>query len=171
MIDQLYADYAPRLTRMLKQVFGEGPPDPHDITQLAFQKLLERNKQEQIRNHEAFLWQTARNLVLSHKRSEGVQARYEIDVEERFFSGGGAILDPQRVLLAREQLRHINFVLHKMPLKRRRAFILHRIEGLNVSEVARRLNLSRSGAQKHLSKAFAQLDHQLRHFSDLEDNE
>ncbi|MEM1145652.1 MAG: sigma-70 family RNA polymerase sigma factor, partial [Pseudomonadota bacterium] len=136
-IAHLYTQYASNLTISLRRLFGDGPPDPDDITQMAFQKLLERDGAEDIRDPRAFLWRTAKNLVLTEKRRDVIRTKYEPDIEAKFFGGGGAILDPQRVLLAEDQLRLVNEVLHLMPEKRRRAFMLHRIEGLRVSDVAR----------------------------------
>ncbi|MEM7098400.1 MAG: sigma-70 family RNA polymerase sigma factor [Pseudomonadota bacterium] len=154
----LYANHAPVVSASIRRRFGDGPPDPDDITQLAFQKLLERNRPDEILNPQAFLLSTAKNLVLTEKRNQGVRTRYEPDVEEKFFTDRGDSLDPQRVVIAKEQLRLINQALDQMPRKRRRAFLLHRVEGLTVSEVGRRLDISRSAAQKHLVKAFAQID-------------
>ncbi|MEM8983004.1 MAG: sigma-70 family RNA polymerase sigma factor [Pseudomonadota bacterium] len=154
----LYRQYSVNLSTSLRRMFGDGPPDPSDVTQQAFQKLMERDGDEPVRDVKAFLWRTAKNIVISDKRRQSVQNRYEPDVEAKFFAGGGVILDPQRVLIAKDQLQRINEVLRKMPPKRRRAFILNRVEGLNVAEVGRRLGLSRSGAHKHIVKAFAQLD-------------
>ncbi|MEM8862595.1 MAG: sigma factor-like helix-turn-helix DNA-binding protein [Chloroflexota bacterium] len=47
----------------------------------------------------------------------------------------------------------MNQALGDMPAKRRRAFVLHKVDGLSVSEVARRLKIARSPAQKHINKA------------------
>ncbi|MEM1261976.1 MAG: sigma-70 family RNA polymerase sigma factor [Pseudomonadota bacterium] len=153
-----YEHHSLNLSTSLRRMFGDGPPEPSDVTQQAFQKLMERQANEPVHDVKAFLWRTAKNIVISEKRRQTVQRRYEPDVETKFFSGGGVILDPQRVLIAKEQLYKINEVLRHMPAKRRRAFLLNRVEGLNVAEVGRRLGLSRSGALKHILKALAQLD-------------
>lgn len=161
-IQHLYNNYAKSLTQFIRQKFGNGPPDPDDITQRTFQKLMERDSDNPIRNYKTFLWKTANNLLLSEKRSQSVRDRYEPEIKSTLSQGGGAIIDPQRVLLAEEQLIRVNEVMAKMPPKRQRAFVLHRIDGLSVAEVARRLGLSHTGARKHLSKAFLQLDNALK---------
>lgn len=167
----IYEQYASDLSLSLRRMFGNGPPDPDDVMQQAFQKLIERDREEQVHNYKAFLWRTAKNIVISEKRSQTVRRRYEPDVETKFFAGGGVILDPQRVLIAKDQLQHINEALREMPAKRRRAFMLNRIEGLNVSEVGRRLGLSRSGAHKHILKALAQLDEVIEENTAVDRNE
>lgn len=167
----IYKQYALDISLSLRRMFGDGPPDPDDVTQQAFHKLIERDRDEEVRNYKAFLWRTAKNIVISEKRSHAVCRRYEPDVETQFFSGGGVILDPQRVLIAKDQLQQLNEVLREMPAKRRRAFMLNRVEGLNVSEVGRRLGLSRSGAHKHILKALAQLDGLIDDNTSVDSNE
>lgn len=41
-ITQLYQDYAHELTMAVRKTFGDGPPDPLDVTQQAFEKLMLR---------------------------------------------------------------------------------------------------------------------------------
>lgn len=158
----LYEKYVNILSGALRKRFGDGPPDPDDIAQTAFQKLIERRDLPEIRNLEAFLWRTARNLVLKEKRSADIRSARDFEIEQIFFTAQGDISDPERVVSAREQIKAINDVLLAMPEKRRRAFILHRLEGLTVSDVARRMRLSRTAASKHLVRAFAQIDVALR---------
>ena len=136
------------------------------MTQAAFEKLLERPDLSDVRDFGAFLWTIARNLVLREKRSIDVRSRYDFEIEEIYFQQKGDVLPPERVLLAREQLKLINKALREMPDRRRKAFILNRIEGLNVSSVARRLELSRTAANKHIVRAVADIDHCLNSASD-----
>ncbi|MEM1173735.1 MAG: sigma-70 family RNA polymerase sigma factor [Pseudomonadota bacterium] len=157
-VEALYRRQARIVAASIRRLFGNGPPDPDDVTQLAFQKLLEHAQPERIRNAEAFLWRTARNIVLNEKRSAGVAARHEADVADQFFAARGDNIDLQRVVLAKEELMLINTALRRMPAKRRRAFVLHRIDGLSVSDVGRQLGVSRSAAQKHIAKATALID-------------
>ena len=131
--------------------------DPDDVAQQAFQKLIERGNIETISNLRAFVWRTARNIVLSTKRSATTRARYDYEVEQIYFPLKGDESTPERIILVREQLDTINEALRKMPEKRRRAIVLHRIEGLSVAEVGRRLGMSRQNAAKHLSKGMADL--------------
>lgn len=62
---RLYREHAPRIVNGLRQAYGSGPPDPEDITQLVFQRVLERRDLSDIQNIRGFLWRTARNLLHS----------------------------------------------------------------------------------------------------------
>lgn len=166
-VTNFYREHADQLTAHLRKNFGNGPPDPKDITQQAFQKLIERGNLETIANLKAFVWRTARNLVLEFKRTSTVRSKYDFEVEQIYFPLKSEDSTPESILLARDQLKSINCVLAKMPEKRRRAVILHRIEGLSVAEVGRRLGISRSTAAQHVAHGIADLD--LFFLTDMED--
>ncbi|MEM0909797.1 MAG: sigma-70 family RNA polymerase sigma factor [Pseudomonadota bacterium] len=152
-LGDIYYIYYPKLKAALLKSFGVGPPDPDDMIHKAFQKLLERSCISDIKDIHAFLWCTARNLTLEEKRKTQIHAKYNFEVEQIFFPLGGENSTPESILSAREELLIINQALEHMPPTRRRAFVLHKIDGLRVAEVARRLNMSRNPAQKHINKA------------------
>ncbi|MEM1231986.1 MAG: RNA polymerase sigma factor [Pseudomonadota bacterium] len=162
----LYARRARAITASLRRVFGDGPPDPEDVTQQAFAKLIAAPNRDKIANVDAFLWRTARNIVLNEKRAAKTAARYETDLTATYFSARSDTCDPESVVMAEKTLVAINALLLAMPENRRRAFMLHRVEGLNVSETARRLQLSRSATHKTLVRAFADLDRLLETLED-----
>ena len=83
----------------------------------------------------------------------GIRSKYDLDIEQIFFSLKGDNSSPETVILAREQLKAVNALLREMPEKRRRALILYRIEGLTLVEVARRLRISRTAVSKHIARA------------------
>ena len=168
---ELYTESATPLTAMLRRAFGDGPPDPDDIAQLAFQKLLERQDLSDIRNLKAFLWRTARNLVFKAKRSQEVRVRNDSEYEQRCFRSGGDDLDPERVISAKEQIKIINEALRAMPERRRRAFVLHRIDGLSIAATARQLKIGPTAAGKHISRASEQIDEVLSRAANVAGNE
>ena len=153
-----YQEHRAELTNYLRKQFGDGPPDPDDVTQLAFQKLLERGDLSGIRSLRAFLWRTARNLTLNFRRSDGIRSGYDFEVEQLFFAEKGNESSPERVVEVREQLRIISEALRRMPEKRRVSFILHRIEGYTMTAIARRYGLSRGAILKHIARAAAEID-------------
>ena len=152
-ISELYHAHFERVSGMIRRTFGDGPPDPDDVTQQAFQKLMERTTVSDIANPVGFLWRSARNLTLSALKSQNVRSKYDYEIEQLYFPGAGVNSTPEAVYSMKEELRAINEALRAMPVKRRRAFLLHRVEGLSVSEVARRLNISRSPADRHIIRA------------------
>ncbi|MEM1020996.1 MAG: sigma-70 family RNA polymerase sigma factor [Pseudomonadota bacterium] len=161
-IRTLYEQHSPVLIAALRKDFGDGPPDPEDIAHQAFQKIIERAKLSEISDVPGFLWRTARNLVLTDKRAQSVRSRHAYVVEQLFFPQEGSVSTPETVFNAKQQLDLINAVLLAMPNTRRRIFMMHRVEGLKVADIARRLRMSRPGAAKHLARAVADIDEALK---------
>lgn len=154
---RLFADCFEPLVAFLRSRFGAGPPDPEDVAQQAFGKLMERDGLGDIENPRAFLWRTACNIAISEKRSLTRADRREADTATLLSLDDGYLLTPERVLEAKEQVAIASEVLRKMPVQRRRAFILTRIEGLSHRETALRLGVSRPAVSKHVAKATADL--------------
>lgn len=158
VLERLYRNHWRDLCRYIAATFGQGPPEPEDVAQLAFARIAAHRDVAAIGNLKAFLWATARNIVLSEKRSQSVRRRRSQEVGEFFFAAGGDDFTAERVLLAREQVAVIRTVLATMPAKRRRLFVLHRIEGLSFAEIARRTGFSQTAVKKHVARAMIDLD-------------
>ncbi len=141
----------------LRDRYGNGPPDPDDVAQEAYRRVLEREDVSSIRNMKAFLWRTARNLIFDAVKSAQSRSKYDFEVEQMFFPLKSDVSSPEVVISAREQLKTINDVLETMPKVRRRAFLLHRVERLSKTEVARRLKISRTMVHKHVAAASAEV--------------
>ncbi|MEM0928725.1 MAG: sigma-70 family RNA polymerase sigma factor [Pseudomonadota bacterium] len=154
----LYQQRAPKLTATLRKMFGNGPPDPEDVVQQAFQKILERGDCSDIEDLNAFLWRTARNICLKGRRHEDVRAKFDFEIEHLFFPQRGDDSSPEGVLSTKEELHAINEALRAMPDTRRRAFVLNKVEGLTVTDVAKRLRIGRSPATRHISRAMRDIE-------------
>ncbi|MEM7741719.1 MAG: sigma-70 family RNA polymerase sigma factor [Pseudomonadota bacterium] len=156
-VSRLYEQHAAPLIAGIRKMFGHGPPDPEDVAQQAFQKLLERGDLSSITNVRAFVWRTARNIVIDDRRARDTRDKYDFEVEQIFFPLKDDVLTPEHVLVAKEQLEAVKDVLRKMPERRRRALILHRIEGLSIVEVGQRLGIARPSASAHIARAMTDL--------------
>jgi len=158
---RLYDEHIEALTRYLRAAFGSGPPDPDDIAQETFVKLAERGELESINNHKAFIWRTARNLMLSSRRKLTTRTKYDFEVQNLLFAAVGSHSSAERVLEVKEQLELINNTLAKMPENRRIAFLMHRIDGLNFSAIGRQMGMSPNGVIKHVGRAMLDIKNAL----------
>ncbi|MEM8985133.1 MAG: sigma-70 family RNA polymerase sigma factor [Pseudomonadota bacterium] len=154
----LYREHGDQLTAYLRKAFGDGPPDPADVTQEAFRKLLEQNSLSRIENIRAFLWRTARNLVLNQKRNIATRSSFDYEIEHLFFAIEGPASTPERVLEMKEQLTIIAEALKNMPERRRKAFLWNRVEGLNLTAVGKRLGITRRAVARHVAQAAYDLE-------------
>ena len=61
------------------------------------------------------------------------------------------------MIAARERLRIVEQAIDELPPRTREVFVLHRIEGMKYSEIARALDISVSAVEKNMARALAHL--------------
>ncbi|MDX3911397.1 MAG: RNA polymerase sigma factor [Sphingobium sp.] len=108
----------------------------------------------------AFLYQIARNLLIDEARREKIvslQLVAELDVLQ-------ADNSTEEALHARDELRHLQAILETLPPQCRRAFILRRVHGKSVKEIAEDMGLSVFTVDKHLTKAAVKIMQALSQF-------
>lgn len=123
-----------------------------DLAQESFTRLTELYPQGNIIDIEAYLYKTAKNLMLDHIRQQ--QRRQtdlvEDDVLAQLPAGGPALeqlaIDSQMLLLLQQALA-------SMPVRTQQIFRLNRLEGLTQAQVAVELGVSLSTVEKHLAGA------------------
>ena len=157
-LEELYKQYWRTLCRYLGATFGPGPPEPEDVAQLAFARFAAHEDQAKVKDPKSFLWFTARNIVLSERRSMAVRRRRSEDVEEIYSAMGGDTFTPERVLIAKEQIAAVSVIVDAMPAKRRRVLMLNVIDGHSFAEIARQMGLSPTAVKKHYARAMIDLD-------------
>ena len=117
-----------------------------------------------IANGRAYLFRMAHNLVLDRLRERRRRERREqvwTDGEIGIAPDGMELADPARTpeeaLADGDEARRIAEAIDTLPEGARRAFRLHKIEGLSHSEVALMLGISKSGVEKHMAVAMKYL--------------
>jgi RNA polymerase sigma-70 factor (ECF subfamily) len=65
--------------------------------------------------------------------------------------------DAETVLVAAEEADQVHRAIAALPDGARRALLAFRFEGLNQSDIAARMGISRSGVEKHLALAMKRL--------------
>lgn len=164
-----YSKHFDLLVSFLRTRFGPGPPDPEDIAQRTFSRLLERPALDQVTNPRAFLWRIAHNLMVSEHRATGTAERRLENLRVLSELDEGYLLVPERVLEAQEQMQIALQILEAMPEKRRNILMMVRVDGCSQREVAARMGISAPAVSKHLGKATAELYDALKRRSDSGD--
>lgn len=157
-LDSLYRDHRDQLSAHLRKAFGDGPPDPDDVAQEAFHRLMRQESLDHVKNLKAFLWRTARHVLLSQKRNIETRSRFDYEIEHLFFAAESPASTPERVLIVREQLRRVAEVLQKMPERRRKAFLWNKVENMTLTEIGKRLGINRRAVARHVTQAAYELD-------------
>lgn len=130
--------------------------DEADLAQDACLRLVETSRREAVAAPAHLLFRIARNLVIDRMRSRARTARLfqAAEIQDQYRCPAP---DPERVLLASERLRRALRAIEAMPDRRREAFLLHRIDGLSYSQIARRMGVGIKAVEKHISSAMLQL--------------
>lgn len=122
-----------------------------DIIQETYARLIALESVEGVRSPKTYAFQAAWSVLVSHvRRSKVVPFRTVADMDQL-----GVVADepsPEHQIADRDELRHLAEAIASLPGKVRDVFTLRRVEGLSQREVARRLGLSESTVEKHMSR-------------------
>lgn len=157
-LQQAYVKYWRELCLYLRARFGMGPPDPQDFAQHAFAQLMSLEDPTEIHNPRAFLYRTAINAALDHRRIEQSRARLADRVALAWGSEDMDELAPDRVVLAKDELARLESAVLKLTPRERNFLLLNRLEGISFAEIARRAGVSASGVRLIVEQALAQCE-------------
>jgi len=152
LIAQLYRQHHHGLSRYLAGRFGQSGLDPEDVIQSAYVKLANHPDLSVIADRRAYLFTLACNIAIDNQRRH---ARQRVVHDELHAATPDLGISSEKILIDRERLQHIEAALRKMPKLRRRIFLLIRIEGLSVQEVAAQFAMTEAAVFKHVARALA----------------
>jgi len=136
--------------------------DAEDLIQDLYLKLSAMRPEEAIDNPSAFLYRTAVNLMLDRARSARRSSARDDDWRQTRGArvGGVDVADeasPEAAAASRQRLARLVEAVRALPPQTRRAFELHKFEGLSHVETAERLGVSRKTVEKQISAALKAL--------------
>jgi RNA polymerase sigma factor (sigma-70 family) len=142
------------------------PAEAEDVVQELWLRLRDL-RPGPISNARAYLYQMANNLVLDRARERRRRSARDQSWTEQSYAlapgpdGEVQTVDPGQTpeaqLVEAEEQRALESAIAELPEGARRAFCLHKIDGLSHAEVAVRLGISRSGVEKHIAVAMKNL--------------
>lgn len=130
--------------------------DIADLRQEVYTKVFIAAKDGIPANAKAFLFATARNLLINfikHKRVVPIEAVADPDKLNIAVDAVG----PERAAVSRDELRRLQAALDRLPSRTREAVSLAFIEDLPVSEVAARMGTTKSTVSKQLTNGLRAL--------------
>jgi RNA polymerase sigma factor (sigma-70 family) len=163
LLTEVFSAQRGRLYHFLRRRLAN-EADAQELSQEAYLRLLRVPRPEFVQNAEGYLFGIARNLVyeLSHKgpATDGWAEEWEME----------ALSDPRPTLEdSAERARRLELVedaVRNLPAACRAAMLLLCRDGLNQREIAERLGISKSMAQRHIAMGLAQCRKRLRRFRD-----
>ena len=131
---------------------GISPADSDDLVQDVFLRIVRRGALSALDNVEAYVFTTAQSVLADRARR---RATHLVDMHVTFHPEvhGGEDIGPDRIAAGREQLSATTRALLELPERARQVFVLRRLEGMPFSEIAVRLGISVSSAEKDMHSA------------------
>lgn len=127
-----------------------------DVLQDTCLRVLQLKELQAIHKPDRYARRIARNLVIDALRR---QKR----LRALFIDSPNAVEMPddqpsaERVLIGKELLGQALAEIDKLPVRCREAFVLHRFENLTYPAIARKMGVSTSTVEKHISEAMTRL--------------
>lgn len=150
------AEVATKYSRRLRQFLAHrlrNFADVGDLAQEVYLRLLRVDRQDSIRNPEAYLLTVASHVVHQHRLREAHQTVATVDVEELLSLEDTVETSPSARLDAEQRLERMEARLTELPPRVRATFVLHLRDGYTLDEIAVRFGVSRSMVKKYLAKA------------------
>lgn len=145
---RLFITQRAELIRYVHRIAADGD-DVEDIVQEAWLRFSAAASGQDVREPRGFLFRIARNLAMDGHRRRSLERKVFAD---------GCTGDVERVSSsepsaqargeAADELAAIRAAIARLPERTRRVFVMHRIEGLKLVEIAQRLGISKSLAQQ-----------------------
>lgn len=124
--------------------------EANEVAQEAYVRLLQLDRPAVHSFLRAQLFRIASNLAIDRLRRRSVEMRA---ARAELFDELDDVQEPERSTLAAEELAIVQRCLDELPENCRRAFLMHRIEGLKVEEIAARMGVTGRMVRHHLERA------------------
>jgi RNA polymerase sigma factor (sigma-70 family) len=130
--------------------------DVEDLLQDIYVRLYESALKELPSQPRQFVFTTARNLLIDRVRAARI-IPIEAAVDWETLNVAMDAPGPDRVILAREELRLLQAALDRLPPRCREAIVLKQIEGLTRREIATRMGVGEETVKMHLTNGMRAL--------------
>lgn len=161
-IKELYTLYWDELCGYLRSKFNGSSIDPEDIAQAAFTKLAGLENNKKINNPRGFLYAAARNCAFDQFRREKVRLAHKEGVKHVYKQRLDDHLSPENILSGRQHVRLMAKSVKKLPKIQRTVLLLHRLDKLTYTQIAKKMGLSETTIRRNVAKAVERIRKDLR---------
>ncbi|WP_300700702.1 RNA polymerase sigma-70 factor [Bacteroides sp.] len=127
-----------------------------EIVEELFYTLWKNREQLQIlQSVKSYLYRAVRNEAIQYCEHQEVKERYQTSVQTAKESE--ASIDPHWQMEYKELQTLVQQALNKLPDRRRRIFIMHRMQGMKYAEIALALSLSVKTVEAEMTKVLRTL--------------
>lgn len=143
-----------KLQRLLRHR-GRSREDAEDMIQDAFARLHAYCRTAEVQEREAFLVRTTLNLEVDQQRRERYRLFVAEPVDELCLVDDAPA--PDEMLDIQQRLQQMDQALGAVSRRARDMYWMNRIEGYSYTQIARKLNISVSAVEKHMTRVLASL--------------
>ena len=148
-LTETFLHFRGALERLVRKIVRQD--EVEDIIAETYLRTFEHFGDAEIAYPKAFLYKTARNLALTHiSRHEN---RFTQSIED--FPGIDVYLASEELenqIEAQEKFHLFCTAVESMSPKCSRAFVLKRVHGWSIKDIAKEMNISASTVEKHIAK-------------------
>jgi RNA polymerase sigma factor (sigma-70 family) len=130
--------------------------DIEDLLQDVYTRVFEAAGKELPENPKAFVFTTARNLLIDRVRREQIipiEAVADLDALNVAMDAPG----PDRNAVARDELRRLQVALDRLPPRCRQAVVLRQVDGLSRRQIASRMGIGEETVKEYLAEGVCAL--------------
>lgn len=164
LVERLYQDHWKILCLRLRKVFGNGPPEPEDLAQTAFAKLIEHADASALEDPASYLFRIAINSGRDRRRHI-VRANALID--ELLAPQGLELVDritPSNVYESRERIALTERAIATLTPKQREVLIRSRLKGETFDQIRDACGWSKADISRTLQAALGVLQSAMREY-------
>ena len=165
LVERLYRDHWKSLCGRLRKVFGSGPPEPEDLAQTAFTKLIEYTDPSTLEDPASFLFRIAinsgrdrlRHIVRARDLIEEQLAPQRLEPVDR--------ITPSNVYETRERLAVIERAIASLTPKQREVLTRSRLKGETFEQIRDACGWSKADISRTLQAALGVLQSAMREYA------
>ena len=150
----LFLSYQPKLVDFFKRLLGDEQTACDYAQDVFYDIWTQHRKFKQVNSFSAYLFQMARFKCYNHFDRQAVRQRFWSEVVK-----AGAEITPssEKDLYADETESLIWETVNGMPEKRRKVFIMSRLQDIPNEQIARTLGISKRTVENHITAALSEL--------------
>jgi RNA polymerase sigma-70 factor (ECF subfamily) len=150
----LFLTWHPRLVNFFTRLIEDGDM-AYDYAQDVFYDIWsQRRKFSDVKSFSAYLFQMARFKVYNHFDKVAVKSRFK---GEMVAGDSASTPTKESAMFASEMESAIWETVRQLPSKRRKVFIMSRMQGFSNEEIARELGISKRTVENHITSTLADL--------------
>ena len=150
----LFMTWHARLVGFLSRLIGDDNTAYDYAQDIFFDIWKQRKKFSEVESFSAYLFQMARFKVYNHFDKVAVKSKFKGEMAAR-----AAIVTPTREqdLFASETESQIWEAVRHLPARRRKVFIMSRMQGFSNDEIAKELGIDKRTVENHITSALSSL--------------